>query len=75
MEQAILTGKRLKLLDKPWSKIVKSTMTRAQETASIIENEIGNIPISENSMLIEEGHPIAPDPSNKDSVAPWVRII
>lgn len=73
-EQAAITGKRLKLLEKPWDKIIKSTMTRAQETAEIISHEIGTIPVTENNHLIEEGQPIAPEPPGKDVAEPWVRI-
>ena len=61
--QAAFTGERLKTLDIPWDKIIKSTMTRAQETGAIISSKIDNekIPI-ENCSLLEEGAPIAPEP-------------
>lgn len=72
-DQATITGQRLKLLEKPWTKMVKSTMTRAQETAAIIANEIGTIPIQEDNPLIEEGQPIAPEPPGKETGDPWVR--
>lgn len=54
--------------------MVKSTMTRAQETADIIANEIGTIPLIENNPLIEEGQPIAPEPPGREMAEPWVRI-
>lgn len=41
--------------------MIRSTMTRAQETGKIISTHIANIPI-ENCSLIEEGAPIAPQP-------------
>lgn len=60
-KQAAFTGDRLKLLDIPFDVMVRSTMTRAQETGKIISSHIANIPI-ENCSLIEEGAPIAPQP-------------
>lgn len=60
-KQAACTGKRLKLLDISFDKMIRSTMTRAQETGKIISTHIENIPI-ENCSLIEEGAPIAPQP-------------
>lgn len=61
-KQAACTGERLKLLKIPFDKMIRSTMTRAQETGKIISTHIANIPI-ENCSLIEEGAPIAPQPS------------
>lgn len=61
--QANLTGQRLKVLDIKWDKMIRSTMTRAQETGKIISTELAmNIPI-ENCYLIEEGAPIPPQPA------------
>ncbi|XP_055310953.1 serine/threonine-protein phosphatase Pgam5, mitochondrial isoform X2 [Sitodiplosis mosellana] len=60
-KQAAYTGDRLKLLQIPFDKMVRSTMTRAQETGKIISTQVANIPI-ENCSLIEEGAPIAPQP-------------
>lgn len=60
-KQAACTGERLKLLQIPFDKMIRSTMTRAQETGKIISTHIANIPI-ENCSLIEEGAPIAPQP-------------
>lgn len=60
-KQAACTGDRLKILQLPFDKMIRSTMTRAQETGKIISTHIANIPI-ENCSLIEEGAPIAPQP-------------
>lgn len=60
-KQAAHTGDRLKLLKIPFDKMIRSTMTRAQETGKIISTQVANIPI-ENCSLIEEGAPIAPQP-------------
>lgn len=60
-KQASHTGERLKNLKIPFDKMIRSTMTRAQETGKIISTHIGNVPI-ENCSLIEEGAPIAPEP-------------
>lgn len=60
-KQAAYTGERLKALEIPFDKMIRSTMTRAQETGKIISTHIANIPI-ENCSLIEEGAPIAPQP-------------
>lgn len=59
--QAGYTGDRLKQLKIPLDVMVRSTMTRAQETGKIISTHVANIPI-ENCSLIEEGAPIAPQP-------------
>lgn len=60
-KQAAFTGDRLNVLKIPLDLMVRSTMTRAQETGKIISTHITNIPI-ENCSLIEEGAPIAPQP-------------
>lgn len=52
--QAGFTGERLKILQVPFDKMIRSTMTRAQETGKIISTHIANMPI-ENCSLIEEG--------------------
>lgn len=62
-QQAEFTGVRLKALDIPWDRMVKSTMTRAQETGKIIGQQVGEgIPLVEHCSLLEEGAPIAPEP-------------
>lgn len=60
-KQAGFTGERLKQLNIPLDVMVRSTMTRAQETGKIISTHVANVPI-ENCALIEEGAPIAPQP-------------
>lgn len=60
-KQADATGKRLAELNLPYSLIVRSTMTRAQETSTIIEKSLSNIPVENDSLLIE-GAPIPPEP-------------
>lgn len=60
-KQAACTGERLKILNINFDKMIRSTMTRAQETGKIISTHIANVPI-ENCSLIEEGAPIAPQP-------------
>ncbi|EFN85287.1 serine/threonine-protein phosphatase Pgam5, mitochondrial isoform X1 [Harpegnathos saltator] len=60
-KQADATGKRLAELNLPYSLIVRSTMTRALETSTIIEKSLVNVPIEDDSMLIE-GAPIPPEP-------------
>lgn len=61
-KQAEATGKRLAELNQPYSLIVRSTMTRALETSRIIEKNLSNIPVEDDSLLIE-GAPIPPEPS------------
>ncbi|XP_072748420.1 serine/threonine-protein phosphatase Pgam5, mitochondrial-like isoform X2 [Anoplolepis gracilipes] len=60
-KQAEVTGKRLAELNLPYSLIVRSTMTRALETSQIIEKSLINVPVEDDSMLIE-GAPIPPEP-------------
>lgn len=61
-QQAEFTGERLKALGIPWDLMIKSTMTRAQETGKIISTKVEGIPIIEHCSMIEEGAPIAPEP-------------
>ncbi|XP_033219450.1 serine/threonine-protein phosphatase PGAM5, mitochondrial-like isoform X2 [Belonocnema kinseyi] len=60
-KQAECTGKRLAELGLPYSLIVKSTMSRAQETASIIEEFLPKVETKNDSILVE-GFPIPPEP-------------
>ncbi|XP_044740364.1 serine/threonine-protein phosphatase Pgam5, mitochondrial isoform X2 [Chrysoperla carnea] len=62
-KQAAYTGQRLKELDLPITEIVRSTMTRAQETGSIIIKtlNLSGVPVFD-CPLIEEGAPIPPEP-------------
>lgn len=59
--QADYTGKRLKELGLSYTKIVKSTMSRAQETGTIISTSLPEIPVK-NCDLLREGAPIPPEP-------------
>lgn len=60
-KQAETTGKRLAELNLPYSLIVRSTMTRALETSQIIEKNLINVPVENDSLLVE-GAPIPPEP-------------
>ncbi|XP_011871378.1 PREDICTED: serine/threonine-protein phosphatase Pgam5, mitochondrial [Vollenhovia emeryi] len=60
-KQAEATGKRLAELNLPYSVIVRSTMTRALETSLIIEKSLANVPVENDSLLVE-GAPIPPEP-------------
>ncbi|XP_076646916.1 serine/threonine-protein phosphatase Pgam5, mitochondrial [Halictus rubicundus] len=60
-KQAETTGKRLQELGFPYSLIVRSTMTRAQETSKIIEGSLSNIAVEDDPFLTE-GAPIPPEP-------------
>ncbi|XP_044260111.1 serine/threonine-protein phosphatase Pgam5, mitochondrial-like isoform X1 [Tribolium madens] len=59
--QAEYTGKRLKELGLPYTKIIKSTMSRAQETGSIISTSLPDVPVK-HCDLLREGAPIPPEP-------------
>ncbi|XP_054276833.1 serine/threonine-protein phosphatase Pgam5, mitochondrial-like isoform X2 [Macrosteles quadrilineatus] len=61
-EQAAMTGKRLKELGHNYTHLTVSTMTRAKETASIIQGFLpSSVKVTHCSML-EEGAPIPPEP-------------
>ncbi|XP_052866768.1 serine/threonine-protein phosphatase Pgam5, mitochondrial [Anopheles cruzii] len=60
-KQADLTGNRLKALDMPYDAIVRSTMSRAQETGAIIGRSLPHLKFKDCSLL-EEGAPIPPEP-------------
>ncbi|ESN90713.1 hypothetical protein HELRODRAFT_71201, partial [Helobdella robusta] len=64
IEQAKTAGRRLSTLSFKFSKMVVSTMTRAQQTAALINGELklgkGEI---ENTDLLREGSPFPPEPS------------
>lgn len=62
--QAGHTGKRLKELAYPYTDLVISTMSRAQETGHIISASLPNVSISSCDFL-REGAPIPPEPPNK----------
>ncbi|XP_047523233.1 serine/threonine-protein phosphatase Pgam5, mitochondrial isoform X3 [Pieris napi] len=61
-QQAELTGKRLAELDIKWDLLVRSTMTRAQETAKIIGKHLPSDIEIKDCQLLEEGAPIPPEP-------------
>lgn len=60
-DQATRVGERLKELDLAYTRIIKSTMTRATETADIIHKHLPELPISSCDFL-REGSPIVPEP-------------
>lgn len=62
-KQALSTGERLKELNFPYTNIIRSTMTRATQTASLIQKYLPEVPVKDCSM-IEEGAPIFPEPPN-----------
>lgn len=61
-KQAEFTGNRLKTLNIPWTKMIRSTMSRAQETGKIISMSLPETLAVENCSLLEEGAPIPPEP-------------
>lgn len=63
-DQANRVGERLKELQLPYTRIIKSTMTRATETADIIAKYLPDIPMS-SCDYIREGAPIQPNPPSK----------
>lgn len=63
VEQAKMTGKRLAALNFPYQLLARSTMTRAQQTADHILNQIKPLPVQDDRML-EEGAPCPPEPPN-----------
>ncbi|XP_039751861.1 serine/threonine-protein phosphatase Pgam5, mitochondrial-like isoform X2 [Pararge aegeria] len=61
-QQAEFTGQRLASLDIKWDLIVRSTMSRAQETANIIAQHLPKEIEVKDCQLIEEGAPVPPEP-------------
>lgn len=61
-EQAKFAGLRLKELGLPYTRLVQSTMTRAQETAQIISKELPSDLKIESCDFLREGAPVEPDP-------------
>jgi len=59
--QAEWTGNRLKALGLPYTLLIKSTMTRAQETGSIIHTVLPTVPVKD-CHLLREGAPVPPEP-------------
>lgn len=62
-KQALATGERLKELNFPYTRIVRSTMTRATQTAKLIEKFLPQVPVKDCSLL-EEGAPCLPEPKH-----------
>lgn len=60
-EQAQITGKRLAILDLPYTSLTSSTMTRALETAELINGHLPELNHRKDDVL-REGAPIPPDP-------------
>lgn len=63
-EQAVYTGIRLRELGIDFDKVVESSMTRAIETSSLIQDQLPETPV-ERSDLLREGSPIDPVPPFK----------
>lgn len=62
-EQALLTGKRLAELNLPWTYLVSSNMTRAQQTAGLIQQSLPeDLEILDNDSILAEGAPYPPEP-------------
>ncbi|XP_060533916.1 serine/threonine-protein phosphatase Pgam5, mitochondrial-like isoform X2 [Cylas formicarius] len=59
--QADYTGKRLQELSLPYTKMIRSTMARADETGAIISQYLPSIPIT-HCDLLREGAPVPPEP-------------
>lgn len=60
-KQADLVGQRLKDLEFNYTKIIRSTMTRAKETSDIIRKHFPDLPV-EDCDLLKEGFPVKPEP-------------
>ncbi len=61
MQQAEETGKRLKVLNHSYKRMIHSDMTRARETAEIIQKHLPDVPM-EIDEILQEGAPIPPEP-------------
>ncbi|KAG8291855.1 hypothetical protein J6590_051761 [Homalodisca vitripennis] len=61
-EQALLTGKRLQEFAHKYKHLIVSTMTRAKETAALIQESLPNNLKVIHCPLLEEGAPIPPEP-------------
>ncbi|CAL1285073.1 unnamed protein product [Larinioides sclopetarius] len=64
-KQAELVGQRLKDLKFNYTKMIRSTMTRAMETSDIIHKFFPDLPV-ESCDLLREGFPVQPDPPAKN---------
>ncbi|GFU41484.1 hypothetical protein NPIL_690381 [Nephila pilipes] len=63
-KQADIVGLRLKDLDFNYTKMIRSTMTRAKETSDIILKYFPDLPV-EDCDLLREGFPIQPEPPSQ----------
>lgn len=65
-QQASLTGQRLAELNLPLTYLVCSTMTRAQQTAGLIRQNLPeDLPVKVDDPLLCEGAPYPPEPPNR----------
>ena len=62
--QAELTGARLAELKLPYTKIIRSSMSRAMETAGLIHERLPDVPVERPDDLLREGAPIKPEPES-----------
>ncbi|KAF8763941.1 serine/threonine-protein phosphatase PGAM5, mitochondrial-like [Argiope bruennichi] len=60
-QQAAILGQRLKSLNFTYTRLIRSTMTRAIETSNIICKYLPTVPV-ETSDLLREGNPIPSEP-------------
>ena len=58
-----MTGKRLKQLGLPYKTLINSNMTRAQETAEIVFEELDKKLPREENFILREGAPYQPEPA------------
>ena len=66
IEQAKQTGDRLAVLNHPYDRMVRSTMTRAQQTGDYILTRLNSESlVIENDSMLEEGAPYPPEPPIK----------
>jgi len=65
-QQAEATTERLKSMNQKFDRLIISTMTRAQETGSIISEGLPDIPTTDYCSLLREGAPYPPEPKSKN---------
>jgi len=61
-EQATATGLRLARLGLPYTRIIRSNMTRAVETAALISDKLVGVPQEDPDPILREGAPCRPEP-------------
>lgn len=65
-EQAALTGRRLAELNLPYSSLVSSSMTRAQQTSGLIRQNLPeNLFVKPDDPILVEGAPYPPEPRSR----------